>query len=342
MTDHQSDEANANLALLNAYTKKLGEEATVRMFAFGYSDPENQQTIAKDVGQAVFSGALGLAAPFLVESADFFACPGLVVITESDVLYVRFETVPLEGLNIESLYVTAQQLRYLLESEEERSVKKMALENAKANYDEHRLTIEGDFNCEIRLPVHQEVFRIPGNQTAQAIAYEINGMADLPAPMDLINQIVQGELPSLNEQSQMAGNEAFLQELIEKIPSLAADSRGKVIDVLMTLHPEISRWVDQLISEKSEGALDKTPTGARNQMMIGGLILLGVLARFVWLFLNDDKLEEGSFAASGLMEIGIGSVAFIVFAVGYIAWSENREKLWYRSKKTERTSRADR
>ena len=131
----------------------------------------------------------------------------------------------------------------------------------------------------------------------------------------------------------MGKNKTYVKELITTLEFTNREKKNrssKVLNVLKTMHPGISMPVRNFIKEQSKDAVDGINGFSRNTIGAGGIALLYSVLRLVWIAMNEDQLEQGSLAASGLIEFGIIFVATIMIIAGLGEIAENKKRLWYR------------
>ena len=73
--------------------------------AVGSWNVVNRQTLTKNMGQALLSGAIGLPAPFLVKGADYVGRIGLVAVCGDEFVFVDLGHASLHGVGSESASV---------------------------------------------------------------------------------------------------------------------------------------------------------------------------------------------------------------------------------------------
>ncbi|MCB1592073.1 MAG: hypothetical protein KDI90_06435 [Alphaproteobacteria bacterium] len=302
----------------------------VDLFAFGYTNPVNLQTIGKDIGQALLSGAAGMAAPFLVKSSDFRATIVLLVLTQSEVFVFTFEEIPLTGSDGNDLYLDTQYFEhYLTQKDVKKAVKRSLIKDIELGSNGLFLTGGVTFHA-----ILASAEKIPGNASTKDIRYKLQGISDLINPADLIQSILEGgALPDEDEQKRMGKNKTYVKELITTLEFTNREKKNrssKVLNVLKTMHPGISMPVRNFIKEQSKDAVDGINGFSRNTIGAGGIALLYSVLRLVWIAMNEDQLEQGSLAASGLIEFGIIFVATIMIIAGLGEIAENKKRLWYR------------
>lgn len=300
----------------------------LRLFGVGYWDAANHQTVARDIGQAFLSGAFGMAAPFLVKGKDYTGHVALVAITRDRLAFVDFGLAPLGGVDLDNLAITDEHLRALLASDTDCPSRIVDLSGIKADYVGKKLTVTGDLQCSIILPVSGV---LAATATAQHFAYAINGTSEFIAPLDLLNHLLIDEAPpSLSELSAMAASESYMQELFTRFAELGCRSKEVLIRRFQSFPDRFKDHTSEMLRRGSQGA-DRAPLGGWALLGLGIVGIAYGVSRFIWLFQHDDELVEGSFEASGLLEIGTLMLSVGLIKSGVKAWNKHQERRWYRA-----------
>ncbi len=322
-------EQNKHTIQVRALVKKFTDLNNPELFGIGYWGAVNRQTAGKDMAQAALSGALGMAAPFLVKNSDFAGHISLIALDGDELVIADTELTPLYGIDINTLYIEEEHIQELLKNDPSSyTIKKAPLSAIEAHYKGNTLTLTGNIDISLTLPT-TDVLKDTAN--AQTIAYKINGMSDLTTPTDLIEQIqTNQELPATADLQTMAENSSYMSEFFTQFKTTDKKKQESLLSGITAFPKRFVSEISNCLQRESEGA-DKRPIISLISLSFGAICGLYGAYGLYWLFQHDDELQQGSFEASGLLEIGIIILAILFVGGGSVGLYEHKVKQWYKN-----------
>lgn len=315
-------------ASITALARRVTGIHSPETIGIGYWGVVDRQTVAKDMGQAFLSGALGMAAPFLVKGSDYAGHVGLVAGDGAELVFVDFGIAPLEGVDKDALSLGADHFQSLLRSEIEPPVKKVPYNKVTAAYHDNHLSITGELAFGMRMLASGAA------SSAQTIAYAVNGISRFMNPSGLIDQLLAGGVDPRNpELARMAAHAAYMDELFALLEKKRRGEQSRVFQLVKGSSSGFASAFADFLRRKSEGS-QKRPKGSYAAIAIGLVILAVVAYRFISFYRYEQQFTSIGLTPperhSGLPEIGAGLVGIILVFGGVVTFLEYRRECWYR------------
>ena len=153
-----------------------------------------------------------------------------------------------------------------------------------------------------------------------------------PAPLDFIEStLAAGHLEphSTEAAAELSKDTDYLKRLAEVFGTYDKRRREQLLRAWRAMPGAFKSHLAAFMATKSEGS-EQLPILSMLFVLLGITGIGYAVHGFIWISSHEGELEEGSFAASGLMEIGIGLVSVLTVIIAVIAVAEWLGKRGYR------------